>query len=93
MGVVLINEEEFLKEHPGLKDAVWDDFPIFRAVIHKTQLDKQKVTEVLKLDGLYAFAVKQMKKQKFKNPHETAKLLYDILEIFIDELKKELGLE
>ncbi|HEA46447.1 MAG TPA: hypothetical protein ENH99_01570 [Candidatus Pacearchaeota archaeon] len=44
----MVTDEEFLKEHPGLSDAVWDNFPIFRKLIHETQLDKQKVKEAFR---------------------------------------------
>ena len=44
-----MNEEEFLKEHPGLKGQtiLYRYYPSFRNIIHKTQLDKQKVEGVI----------------------------------------------
>ena len=91
-----MNEKEFLKEHPSLKGLTATLYSVrgtFKAVlidaIHKTQLDKQKVTEIINKGITNAeIAYKKAANNKDslqQSAHRGALLVFE-------QLKQELGL-
>ncbi|KKL83089.1 hypothetical protein LCGC14_1978270 [marine sediment metagenome] len=61
-----MEEEEFLKEHPGLKGKCIVGDAYTSKDIHKTQLDKQKVKEVIEENLSYGDAKNLKKELGFK---------------------------
>ena len=77
-----MNEKEFLKEHPSLKDRGMSDLNDCwhnLESIHETQIDKQKVKEVID---------KRIKEWGYTRYEDNPLIITEL-----KELKKELGIE
>ncbi len=92
-----MNEEQFIKEHPGLEGSVLVIMHTTRDLIHETQLDKIKHKEIMdKREHTYQINLKCAREgakeeilQKVNNAIES-NLPPSLSK---DDLKRELGLE